>query len=168
MAVKGILLLGNPILREKSEDITVFNNELINLINDLKDTITDFQQRKKIGRGIAAPQIGILKKVIFLSLPNRSFALLNPEIIWQSEEKIDVWDSCFSFDVAFFVKTKRFKSIEIKYQNEIGESKKEMLKDDLSELLQHEIDHLYGVLATDHLKNNKDIILREEFEKRYT
>lgn len=73
MAVKEILLIGNPVLREKSKDITDFSIELNNLISDLKDTIIDFQQRKHIGRGIAAPQIGVLKKVIYLHLPDRSF-----------------------------------------------------------------------------------------------
>jgi len=165
--IKEILLIGNPILREKSDNVTDFNNELFSLINDLKDTLTDFQYRKKIGRGIAAPQIGVLKKVIFIKLPERSIALVNPEIIWKSDETIEVWDSCFSFDVAFFVKTERFKSIQVKYQNANGELMVETFNDDLSELLQHEIDHLHGILATDHLKNNKDIILRSEWEKRY-
>lgn len=165
--IKEILLIGNPLLREKSKDILVFEDELKDLLNDLKDTIIDFQKRKKIGRGIAAPQIGVLKKVIFLNLPDRSFVLINPEIIWNSEEKMAVWDSCFSFDVAFFVKINRFKSIKVRYQNEIGESIEEMYNDDLSELLQHEIDHLYGILATDYLNDNKDIILRAEWEKRY-
>lgn len=165
--IKEILLNGNPLLREKSKDILVFEDELKDLLNDLKDTIIDFQKRKKIGRGIAAPQIGVLKKVIFLNLPDRSLVLINPEIIWNSEEKMAVWDSCFSFDVAFFVKINRFKSIKVRYQNEIGESIEEMYNDDLSELLQHEIDHLYGILATDYLNDNKDIILRAEWEKRY-
>ncbi|MBU8892841.1 MAG: peptide deformylase [Bacteroidales bacterium] len=165
--IKEILLIGNPVLRETSEDITSFDKELLSLINDLKDTLIDFQKRKKIGRGIAAPQIGILKKVIFLSLPDRSFALVNPEIVWESDETFEVWDSCFSFDVAFFVKTKRFKSVKVKYQNEKGEWLEETYYDDLSELFQHEIDHLHGVLSTDHLMNNKDIILRAEWEKRY-
>lgn len=167
MAVKEILLIGNPVLREKSENIIFFNEDLYALINDLKETLIDFQQRKKIGRGIAAPQIGVLQKLIYIKLPERSFALINPEIIWNSDEIVDVWDSCFSFDVAFFVKTERFKSIKIKYQNEKGDSIIESFNDDLSELLQHEIDHLHGILATDHLKNNKDIILRAEWEKRY-
>ena len=164
--IKEIKLIGNPILREKSEDITSFNSELKSLIKDLSDTIIDFQKRKKIGRGIAAPQIGVLKKVIFLKLPKRNFTLINPEIIYQSDELMEVWDSCFSFDVAFFVKTKRYKSIKVKYQNEKGESIEEAFTDDLSELLQHEIDHLYGILATDHLTNNKNIILRAEWERR--
>jgi peptide deformylase len=165
MAVKEILLIGNPVLREKSKDITDFNQALENLISDLKDTIIDFQQRKHIGRGIAAPQIGVLKKVIYLHLPDRSFPLINPEIISKSNETMQVWDSCFSFDVAFFVKTERYKSITVKYQDQKGKTIEETFHDDLSELLQHEIDHLHGILATDHLQNNKDIILRAEWEK---
>lgn len=165
--VKEILLIGNPLLREKSEDITSFDKELQDIINDLKDTIIDFQERKKIGRGIAAPQIGVLRNVIYLKLPDRSFELINPEIVWKSDEKIQIWDSCFSFDVAFFVKIERFKSVTVRYQNINGESLEETFKDDMAELLQHEIEHLHGILATDHLTDNKNIILKEEWEKRY-
>lgn len=167
MAVKEILLIGNPILRELSNDVVNYNSELENLITDLKDTLIDFQKRKNIGRGIAAPQIGVLKKVIYIHMPERSFALVNPEIVWKSDDRYEVWDSCFSFDVAFFVKTKRHKEIEVRYQNENGDIIKERFSEDLSELLQHEIDHLYGILATDHLMSNKEIILRSEWEKRY-
>lgn len=165
--IKEILLIGNPVLREKSEDITSFDNDLQDIVNDLKDTIIDFQQRKRIGRGIAAPQIGILKKVIYLNLPGKSFELINPEIIWKSDETIQLWDSCFSFDVAFFVKIQRFQSIKVKYQNIKGEWAEEVFNDDMAELLQHEIDHLHGILATDHLTDNKNIILRGEWETRY-
>ena len=84
MSVKDILLLGNPVLREKSKEIIDFDSQLNTIIDDLHDTLNDFQKRKKIGRGIAAPQIGVLKKVIYLNLPNRSFALINPEIIDKS------------------------------------------------------------------------------------
>ncbi|MGM0503237.1 MAG: peptide deformylase [Bacteroidota bacterium] len=167
MAVKEILLIGNPLLREKSEDITDFNAALNKLVNDLKDTLIDFQQRKKTGRAIAAPQTGVLQKVIYVHTASRSFALINPEITWESDETFEVWDSCFSFDVAFFVKTERYKTIKVKFYDERGNKFEEVFKDDLSELLQHEIDHLTGILATDHLKSNKDIIMREEWEKRY-
>ena len=167
MAIKEILLIGNPLLREKSEKVTAFNSEFKNLVTDLKDTLMDFQKRKKIGRAIAAPQIGILKQAIYVHLSNRSFALINPEITWKSDKTFEVWDSCFSFDVAFFVKTERYQSIQVKFYDKEGNENEEIFKDDLSELLQHEIDHLYGILATDHLKNNKDIIMREEWEKRY-
>lgn len=165
--IKEILLIGNPVLREKSEDVISFNEELQDLVNDLKDTITDFQQRKKIGRGIAAPQIGVLKNVIYFKLPDRSFELINPEIVWKSDETMEVWDSCFSFDVAFFVKIERFKSIKVRYQDINGDWLEKTFEDDMAELLQHEMDHLYGILATDRLTDNKNIILRNEWERRY-
>jgi len=166
MAVKEILLLGNPVLRQKSEDVTTFNDELDNLIKDLKDTLIDFQERKKIGRAIAAPQIGALKKVIYIHMPGRSMPLINPRIVEKSEKTIDVWDSCFSFDVAFFVLTKRHRTIKVRYQNEKGIIIEEIFTDDLSELLQHEIDHLHGILATDYLTGKNHIIMRAEWEKR--
>ncbi len=79
----------------------------------------------------------------------------------------DVWDSCYSFDVAFFVNIARHKSIKVKYQDEKGKEKTKQFNDDLSELFQHEIDHLYGKLATDYLVDNKKIIMRDEWERRY-
>lgn len=167
MAVKEILLLGNHILREKSEQVKLFDNKLNDNINDLHDTLIDFQQRMKTGRGIAAPQIGVLKKIIYIHLPNRSFALVNPEIIERSSETFEVWDSCFSFDVAFYILTPRNKSITVKYQTPQGETIIETFTDDLSELLQHEIDHLHGILSTDYLKEKNQIIMREEWERRF-
>lgn len=163
--IQEILQIGNSVLREVSEDVTVFDSELNDLVTDLRDTIIDFQKCKGMGRGIAAPQIGILKKVIFLKLPQREFALINPEIISKSDETIMVWDSCFSFDLAFFVKTQRNKSIKVRYMDVNGEIHEEDFINDLSELLQHEIDHLYGILATDRQLNKESIIMRSEWEK---
>lgn len=165
MPVKEILLLGNPLLREKSKDVVDFDSQLNTIIDDLRDTLIDFQKRKKIGRGIAAPQIGILKKIIYIHLSNRSFALINPEVIEKSTETFEVWDSCFSFNVAFFVLTKRYTSITVKYQNQKGEILTEKFSDNLSELVQHEIDHLHGILATDYLVEKNQIIMRKEWEK---
>ncbi|MEE4198785.1 MAG: peptide deformylase [Bacteroidales bacterium] len=167
MAVKEILLMGDPVLRETSKKVTAFDTKLKNLVDDLKDTLMDFQQRKKIGRAIAAPQIGVLQKAIYVHTADRSFALVNPEIIWTDDQVFDVWDSCFSFDVAFFVNIQRFRTIKVRYHNEWGIPHEEIFEDDLSELLQHEIDHLSGIMATDHLKNNQNIIMRKEWEKRY-
>lgn len=165
MAIKEILLLGNPILREKSDIVVSFDKNLQEIIDDLRDTLIDFQHRMKTGRGIAAPQIGVLKKIVYVHMPNRSFALVNPEIMEHSSETFEVWDSCFSFNVAFYIHTKRFKSITIKYQNQQGKTNTEVFTDDLSELLQHEIDHLHGILSTDYLKDKNQIIMREEYEK---
>ena len=165
MAVKDILLLGNPLLRVKSFKVDKIDEQIKNLITDLFDTLVDFQMHKGLGRAIAAPQVGVLKRVIFVNTEERSFALLNPVIIKRSEDKFKVWDSCFSFDAAFFILMERYREIDVKYMSKEGEITTEHFSEDMSELLQHEIDHLNGILATDHLKSNKDIIMREEWEK---
>ncbi|MFP3909472.1 MAG: peptide deformylase [Halobacteriota archaeon] len=165
MAVRKVLMLGNPKLREESSSAE-FDSETGEIVQDLKDTLTHLQQLKGIGRALAAPQIGYMKRVVYVQTPSRKFVLVNPHIVWRSEEMVEVWDSCYSFDVAFFVGIERHKSIEVEYQDDYGNFMVERFFDDLSELLQHEIDHLYGVLATDHLKDFKKIISREEWEKR--
>ena len=167
MSIKEVLMLGNPQLREKSFDIEDFNITFVQDLQDLQDTLTYLQKSKKIGRAIAAPQIGVKKNLIYYQLPDKSFYMVNPKITWRSEEMINVWDSCYSFDVAFFVEIQRHKNIKVEYQDENGNLVFEDFSDDLSELVQHEIDHLHGILATDHLKDVKKIIMRSEWERRF-
>ncbi|MFX0125138.1 MAG: peptide deformylase, partial [Candidatus Hodarchaeota archaeon] len=88
-------------------------------------------------------------------------------IISKSEEKFWVWDSCFSFDVAFFVEILRHKKIKVRYQDETGDFHVKEFEDDMSELIQHETDHLQGILATDHLTDVKRLIMRQEWENRF-
>jgi peptide deformylase len=167
MPVKEVILLGNPAIRENAKKIQSFDENLVSIIADVKDTLLFLQDTKKIGRALAAPQIGHMVDVIFFNLPSRSFIMINPEITWKSQELFEVWDSCFCFDVSFFIKIERYNQIKVKYQDESGNHIIEDFSGDLSELVQHEIDHLYGILATDHLKENKNIIMRDEWEKRY-
>ncbi|MHA2181440.1 MAG: peptide deformylase [Promethearchaeota archaeon] len=167
MVIKEVLLLGNPKLRKNSRDVVNFNNELRNDLNDLRDTLTHLQKTKKLGRAIAAPQINLLKNIIYFHLPEKSFYIINPKISWRSKEMFYVWDSCFCFDVAFFIEILRHRKIKVEYQNEEGNVVLADFSDDLSELVQHEIDHLHGILATDHIKNVKKIIMRDEWEKRF-
>jgi len=166
MTVKDVLLLGNPKLREKSSDLKKVREQGRNL-DDLSDTLLYLQKVKQIGRAIAAPQIGWMKKVIFYNLPERAFFMINPKILIKSEEMIDVWDSCFCFDVAFFIEIKRHKKVKVKYLDKDGNKIVEDYNGDLSELVQHEIDHLNGVLATDHLEDTNKIIMRDEWERRF-
>lgn len=86
--------------------------------------------------------------------------MVNPTVIYQSDETIEVWDSCYSFDVSFFVKIRRAKNIEVKYLNEDRNVIIEEFSDGLSELFQHEIDHLDGKLATDYISDNTKILMR--------
>jgi peptide deformylase len=170
MPIRPILQLGDPLLREKShlvEDATA--REIHDLLRDLADTLAHWRSTTGYGRGIAAPQVGVLQRVVFLKLPGvEPWPLINPEITEASEEKIIVWDACLCF-LSIFMQVERRRYITVRYQNLSGETLEFDAGDDrnLSELLQHEIDHLDGILAIDRVVDLKTICTREEFEKRY-
>ena len=164
MAVKEILQIGNPILRSQSINIDFEKDPFNQYLEDLTDTLHHFQKKEKIGRAIAGPQIGICKNIICMDSGDRSITMINPVITQKSEDMFEVWDSCFSADVAFFGKTARYKDITVEYYDEKGRKVREDFSGDLSELFQHEIDHLRGILFTDHIINNQ-IIMRKEWEK---
>ena len=143
--------------------------EIHDLVRDLADTLAHWRAQTGYGRGIAAPQLGELKRVIFLQLPgSEPWPLINPEIVERSEEKIIVWDACLSF-LSIFMQVERHRRITVRYQNLKGDTceVEAGAERDLSELLQHEIDHLDGVLAIDRVPDMKTVCTREEFEKRY-
>lgn len=170
MPVRPVLQLGDPVLRKRSrcfEDPT--SPEIACLVADLADTLAHWRTTTGYGRGIAAPQLGALQRVIFLQLPGeKPWPLVNPEIIRRREERIIVWDACLSF-LSIFMQVERHRQITVGYQNLGGETLEFEAGEDcnLSELLQHEIDHLDGILAIDRVIDAKTIITREEFEKRY-
>ncbi|MEK7251190.1 MAG: peptide deformylase [Bacteroidota bacterium] len=164
MAVREILLLGNPTLRVNCSPMKEFDTSQFHLlIGDLRDTLYDFRQCNGFGRGIAAPQIGVMQRVIFIHV-DEPIPLMNPKIIKRSKRMFSLWDDCFSFP-NLLVKVKRHYSIEVSYQNEMGERKKLKASGALSELLQHEIDHVNGVLAIDRAIDSKHIVFRSEFQK---
>ncbi len=164
MAVREILLLGNPALRVKCDGVKNFHDrELQQTVEDLRDTLADFRASHGFGRGIAAPQIGAARRVIFLNVPD-PHPLINPEIVSRSRQMMTLWDDCFSFP-DLVVKLKRHAKITVRYQDESGTKRKLEAAGDLSELLQHEIDHLNGVLAIDRAVDTTHIILRSEWEK---
>jgi peptide deformylase len=170
MPVRTILQLGDPRLREMAhsvEDPTA--SEIAALIQDLADTLGHWRSTTGYGRGIAAPQLGVSRRVIFLKLPGtEAWPLINPEIVERSEEKVIVWDACLSF-LSIFMQVERHREITVRYQTLHGETLEFRAGDDrnLSELLQHEIDHLDGILAVDRIIDIKTLCTREEFEKRY-
>ncbi len=170
MAVKTILQLGDPGLRDVAAKVVDPGApEIRVLVADLADTLAHWRATTGYGRGIAAPQIGVGKRVIFLQLPGaEAWPLVNPEITWRSAEKIVVWDACLSF-LSIFMQVERHREIVVRYQDLQGEWKELRAGEqrDLSELLQHEIDHLDGILAIDRITDMRTMCTREEFEKRY-
>ena len=170
MPVKPVLQLGDPLLRQQcARVLDPTEPEIQELVRDLQDTLAYWRARTGYGRGISAPQLGVLKRVIFLKLPGvEPWPLINPEIVRASDETIVVWDACLSF-LSIFMQVERRRWIRVRYQNLKGETFEFEAGDerDLSELLQHEIDHLDGILAIDRVVDQKTICTREEFEKRY-
>jgi peptide deformylase len=170
MPIRTILQLGDPRLRAIAravEDPTAA--EISALVKDLADTLAYWRSATGYGRGIAAPQLGVPLRVVFIKLTEADpWPLINPEIVERSAEKIIVWDACLSF-LSIFMQVERHREITVRYKNLQGDILEFRAGDDrnLSELLQHEIDHLDGILAIDRVVDIKTVCTREEFEKRY-
>jgi peptide deformylase len=170
MSLRPILQLGDPRLREVALPVEApSTSEVAALVKDLADTLAYWRGTTGYGRGIAAPQLGVRQRVIFLQLPGENpWPLVNPEIIGRSKEKIVVWDACLSF-LSIFMQVERNREITVRYRDLAGERHEFRAGDDrnLAELLQHEIDHLDGILAVDRIVDIRTLCTREEFEKRY-
>ncbi len=149
MPCREILQLGHPILWEKSAAVDDATSAAARrLITDLDDTLAAFRAANGFGRGIAAPQIGILQRAIHIRMEPPGFCgtLSNPRIVWEDSRRGELWDDCFSFP-DLLVRVSRATAIEVEYVDSDGQAQRLRAEGDLAELLQHEIDHLDGVLA---------------------
>jgi peptide deformylase len=170
MPIRPVLQLGDPRLRKPALAVPdPTTPEIHALVEDLADSLAHWRATTGYGRGIAAPQLGVAQRVIFLKLPEADpWPLVNPEITQSSREKIIVWDGCLSF-LSIFMQVERYRGITIRYRDLQGKRHEFHAgeENNLSELLQHEIDHLDGILAVDRIVDMKTLCTREEFEKRY-
>lgn len=156
-----ILKLGNPLLYEKSAP--VLKEELTSLCAEIKEMgniLMEFRNEHGYGRAIAAPQIGLLKRIIYSYVNNRPVIIINPLLDNFSDETFELWDDCLSFP-SLLVKVRRHKRCTLRYTDEFWEEQKLELKDDLSELFQHECDHLEGILATQRAIDDKSFKWKE-------
>ena len=158
MPVRDILLLGHPLLWQPAAEVTPGSREVGEIIQDLASTLADFRDRKGFGRAIAAPQIGKSLRIVFMNV-GEPRALLNPTIVSSSAEQMELWDDCFSFP-DLMVRVRRHLEIEVRYLDQEGQPRTLNARGDLSELLQHEIDHLDGVLATDRALDSRSFAIR--------
>ncbi len=162
MAVRKVLRLGDPRLYQRSEPVArVDLPGLTPVIADLHDTLLEFRARMDAGRAIAAPQIGVMKRLIYMHLPDRAVVFLNPELDTWSLERIRVWDDCLCFP-DLLVLVERARSCRVTYWDMDWREVQEDLRDDLSELLQHEVDHLDGILAVSRAVGPRAFALRSE------
>ncbi len=160
-----ILQLGDPRLRKVSEPVAEFTNpSFISNQRLLHAALSAFRQKNGFGRAISGPQIGIAQRFIAMNLGNGPLLLVNPKIVWNSPETFTMWDDCMSFPT-LLVRLQRYKSISILFFDEHGKSQEwSQLNQATSELLQHEIDHLDGILAVDRALDRDSLVLREVFE----
>jgi peptide deformylase len=137
------------------------------LIADLADTLAAFRDSHGFGRGIAAPQIGALERVIFIRIPGGfTGPLVNPVIEHASADTMELWDDCFSLP-GLMVRVARAARIRVSHLDEHGSARTVDAEGALSELLQHEIDHLDGVLAVQRAISPQALCTRDEWERRH-
>ncbi len=160
MAVRELLRLGNPKLYEVCADVEQYElHEMANVVSDLHDTLLHFREQWGPARAVAAPQIGVMKRLIYACIDDPK-VLVNPVISEQSPEKFELWDDCMSFP-ELLVRVERHRTCTIRYRDLDWNEHVERLID-LSELLQHECDHLDGILAISRAIDSRSIILRSE------
>jgi peptide deformylase len=144
-----ILVSGDPRLRTRSTEITEIGDIFMTRASELVATLKDFRDRSGFGRAISAPQVGWMERVVAMNLGAGPFVLANPEIVWRSADTFLVWDDCLSVPNVI-VRVRRHISIRVRFRDHhFRERETGDLPRDLAELVQHEIDHLDGVLMTD-------------------
>ncbi len=166
MTVHRVRLLGDPLLRTPSTPVTNPRSPAVRVVvDDLKETLRDLRSRYGIGRGIAAPQIGAPMRILYVEM-DKPWVLINPEIVDVGTEDFTVWDDCFCF-INMIVRTQRAWHIKVRYEDLKGKTHTVELDGEMAELLQHELDHLAGVLVCDRPAGLDPFCLREEWNKHY-
>lgn len=135
--------IGDSVLKKKAEEVKELTPEIKELIFNMKETLRQAQ-----GVGLAAPQVGILKRVIVLETGKGIVGFVNPKIISKSQDKETQEEGCLCLP-GLFLKIKRAKEVEVEAQNEAGQSVRIKAQGLLARIFQHEIDHLDGILITD-------------------
>jgi len=167
VAGETVLLLGDPALREVSRPVNDFEDEsFLRNGRRLIAALEQFRREHGFGRAMAAPQIGIHQRMIAMNLGQGPFLLVNPEIHPDGNETFSLWDDCMSFPW-LMVRLQRHASVDLTFRDEKGEPRQwPGLDRAVSELVQHEIDHLDGILALDRALPGESIIARSLYLER--
>ena len=161
MAKKQIITIPNPLLRKISEPVTSVNNEEKKLMDDMLETMYAAP-----GIGLAAVQVGVLKRIIVIDLSKDGekktpLFIVNPQITFKSDDLISYEEGCLSIPNQF-AEIKRPSSCKVSFLDYNGKKKEINADGLLATCIQHEVDHLNGILFIDHLsKLKKDLILKK-------
>ena len=156
---REILLLGDPRLYEVSEPVRFEELESLRpVFEDLFDCIRGIRRDYGFGRAIAAPQIGVQKRLICM-LTDRPYVLINPSLEFVGDETMELLDDCMSFP-KLLVRVRRWRHCILRYTDENWLPQEKRMDDDMSELIQHEYDHLDGILATMRAVDSKSFYMK--------
>ncbi|MPR32209.1 peptide deformylase [Salmonirosea aquatica] len=143
-----ILLLGDERLYQACSPLGREDTELITeIISNLHNALMEFREKYQAGRAIAASQMGYMKSLIYMNIAGKSTVFINPVVTYKSEEMMELWDDCMSLP-NLLVRLSRHRTIRIRYYDLEWVEHEQELRDDMAELLQHEYDHLEGILCT--------------------
>jgi len=160
MAVLAVKTYGEKVLREISKPIEKITPEIVNLVKDMTETMYTAS-----GVGLAAPQVGVAKRIIIIDDEEKgAIALINPEIIEKEGEMISE-EGCLSLP-ELYAQVKRFAKIKVESLDLNGEKIAIEAKDLLARVIQHEIDHLNGILFIDKIGKTKRKLLLEQYNKK--
>ncbi len=160
MAAQRILQLGDSSLRSISQPVHAAAAAPV--FEDLRDTLHEFRRTHGFGRGISAVQIGAPLRLVYIEFEGAVYAMRNPAYEFQSDDRFRLWDDCFSFP-GLLVYLERSRTVRVRYEDAAGETLRIEAAGPLAELLQHEIDHLDGILAVDRAIDRHSFCTRDEF-----
>ncbi|MBG9792261.1 peptide deformylase [Paenibacillus dendritiformis] len=148
MAQREILPFGDPILRKICRPVTEVNNRILALLDDLKDTLYARPGRA----GLAAPQIGVLRRVLVMDCGEGLIELINPQLL-AAEGEEDGMEACLSYP-GYYGRVKRYQYVKISSMDRNGETFTLEGENLLARCIQHEMDHLDGKLFIDHVTDS--------------
>lgn len=150
-------------LRQTSQDVKVFDKNLESLVSDLNSTLA--AQTNPPGLGLSAPQIGVLKRVFVAKIRNKIKSFVNPKITKLSKKEIAFLEGCLSVPELYGHVT-RAAELDLESQDKHGKKNKAHFKSLPARIIQHEIDHLNGVLFIDHVHDQNGKLFKVEKDKR--
>ncbi|WP_430473518.1 peptide deformylase [Thalassospira lucentensis] len=164
MALREILIVPDPRLKKECEPVTDVNDEIRQLLDDMLETMYAAP-----GIGLAAPQIGVMKRVVVMDVSDeeeksKPLKLINPEIIWESGEMAVYQEGCLSIPDQY-ADVERPAEVGMRYLDENGKEHEIEADGLLATCIQHEIDHLDGVLFTDYLSALKRNMILKKVQK---
>jgi peptide deformylase len=155
----SIKTYGAPILRSKTKPVTEFNEELAKTVEQMKKTMQEAN-----GVGLSANQVGINKALFIVKLGEEVYAFVNPELVPLSNEKENTEEGCLSIP-GVWVDVERYLKVRLRAQNLEGETIEIELEGYLARVVQHEVDHLAGVLIIDRIGPDERRRIAEQLEE---